>query len=163
MMVDLTNDARKTEIDDEDFIKVSRYKWRAMYGRDGSLIGVRATCNETILLHRYLLGNPDYQVDHKDRNVLNNRKRNLRAADASQQACNRLRYKPNATSKYKGVYYNTAKGSKSLWRMAIQTRGYRFSESHATELGAAKAYDKWAKEFHGEFAVLNFPEEPKVS
>jgi AP2 domain-containing protein len=78
-------------VDDEDFEHLSQWQWSLnwkgyavrSYRRDGKRFQVR--------MHRVVLGltawNPT-QVDHRDRNKLNNQKANLRLANPAQQRQN---------------------------------------------------------------------------
>jgi hypothetical protein len=59
------------------------------------------------------------------------------------------RKRNNASSKYKGVSWDD---SRKQWRASIPIFLGRFD----SEIEAAKAYDKKAKELYGEFALLNF-------
>ncbi len=93
-------------------------------------------------------------VDHINRNTLDNRAVNLRAATSSTQTQNTLRNKKtNSTSIYRGVNFQEgswlARISKDYKRMTIG-----FYES---ELEAALAYDKRARELYGSHAFVNFP------
>lgn len=62
--------------------------------------------NGTTLLHRYLMNetNPKVYIDHKDGNILNNTKGNLRYSDKNKNAQNKSKM-ANATSIYNGVCY----------------------------------------------------------
>lgn len=89
-----------------------------------------------------------HQIDHKNHNKLDCRRRNLRRATHSQQQCNRGLRKDN-TSGYKGVSKNHKR------YMAAINKRYIGTFSTAKE--AARAYDKAARRLHGSFARLNFP------
>lgn len=95
-------------------------------------------------------------VDHvESRSTLDNRRSNLRLATRAQNQQNQGLDVTN-TSGYKGIYWHQHNKS---WKASIRQNGKRISLGYfATPEEAARAYDKAAKELHGEFAYLNFPE-----
>lgn len=109
----------------------------------------------TIRMHRIVLPVPNgWLVDHTNRNTLDNRRRNLRAATPAANATN-TRPHPNTTSQYRGV---SRAGTK--WRALITDRGIqKYLGIFDTEEDAARAYDNIAKALHGQFATLNFLDE----
>lgn len=97
-----------------------------------------------------------YVLDHKDRNSLNNTECNLRLASRNQNGYNSNK-KSNNTSGFKGVTWHKGK-----WYSQVTHEGKKYYiGSFLDKLEAAKAYDIKVKELHGEFAVLNFPEETR--
>lgn len=137
---------------------VSRYKWHRVC-REGRTTYVRACPPRdgggqgALLLHRLLMGEPEGQVDHKNRNGLDNRRENLRLATRSQNAANTGPYEGR---QYKGVYPS----SNHRWQARVSVGGdRRYLGSFDTAEGAARAYDVAASEAHGEFAGLNFQPE----
>lgn len=105
-----------------------------------------------VLMHKLVAGAPqDIDVDHKDRNKLNNQFHNLRMATRAQNMMN-ARGK-NGSSKYRGVDFHAQSGK---WRM-------RFSHGHLkyttkmcnSELEAASLWNAMAREEYGEFAYQN--------
>ena len=90
------------------------------------------------------------QIDHKDRNGLNNSPSNLRAADNRTNNCN----VPKAIGKsgYRGVAVS-ATGVFTAKIRAGKRRIHLGTFSSAKD--AAIAYNRKATELHGEFAILN--------
>jgi hypothetical protein len=144
-------------VSDEDYEFLSQWKWcackdhKTFYAVRG-LPGVNGKPT-TIKMHRVIaerigIKNPD----HKDQNGLNNQRSNLREATQSQQIANQ-NLRRNNTSGYKGV---------SWFKRAEKWRAYIRVSRKQIYLGlfmdikdAAKAYNKAALKYFGEFAVLN--------
>lgn len=107
----------------------------------------------TIWLHRIVAGCPKgRQVDHKDRNTLDNRRANLRVCDLANNIHNRGIFKRNTTG-FKGVTFFKAT---KRWHAQIGKDGKRIHLGFFKDIvEAAKAYNKAATELHGEFASLN--------
>lgn len=131
-------------IDDDDYERVKKYEWYLSRGhniqnKDGITIG------------RFILNySGPLEVDHKDRNIKNNQKENLRLATRQQQLANRW---PIGNNRYKGVSYDK---NKRVYRAHICVN-YRVKHigCFKSERRAAIAYNKAAKEIWGEFAYLN--------
>lgn len=107
-------------------------------------------------LHRSILCSPDYDIDHRNGNGLDNRRENLRGCDERQnQGNSRRRSKKPKSSSFRGVHFYTRR---QIWAAFISINNRSVGLGHfACEIDAAKAYD-WAAEDHfGEFATLNFP------
>lgn len=97
---------------------------------------------------------PDMQVDHIDRDKLNNRRGNLRLATQSQNLGN-THLRQNNTTGFKGVY----KRPYGRWSARVSHNNTNIElGSFATPVEAALAYDQAAKEYFGEFAWLNLPD-----
>lgn len=78
---------------------------------------------------------------------------NLRIVSRSQNLMNRG-CQSNNTSGYKGVFLHKSTGT---WKAQIMSCGrLKYLGYFHTPEAAAKAYDKSAKELHGEFAKFNF-------
>jgi len=150
-------------VDPEDFLHLSKEKWYAA-GSNGIFYAVRAAKGSNrkqrrIHMHRWILKVPESLfVDHINHNGLDNRKANLRPANNAQNGQNRAKFsKRTYSSKYKGVTWH---GRQKTWRAHIQVNRRLLSlGSFGDEVKAAKAYDRVAKKYHREFAVLNFPNE----
>jgi two-component SAPR family response regulator len=85
---------------------------------------------------------------------LDNRKQNLRNCTKRKNNLNQPGHR-NSVSKYKGVYW---KKDIKKWVASIKKDTKKLHLGYfACEADAAKAYDKAAKKYHGDFAALNFP------
>lgn len=92
-------------IDDDDLALVSQFRWSPA-GWKGRYVGTHSKeyGSRTLYLHRLLL-NPDQgvEVDHKNRDPLDNHRSNLRMATRSQNEQNKPLSSRNTTG-YRGVY-----------------------------------------------------------
>lgn len=149
-------------VDDEDFEFLSQWKWFTHSTGGGvrneplPVYISRSKRQKTIFMHRVIMNCPeDMVVDHLDHNRFNNQKSNLRICIQNNNMKNR-KLNINNTSGYKGVILEKRTGK---WVATIQAnkRG-KYLGSFETPEDAAKAYDTAAKELHGEFAHLNFPD-----
>jgi len=96
---------------------------------------------------------PESMVDHIDGDRLNNKFENLRPVNKFQNMWNMGSINGSA-SKFCGVFFEK---KIKKWRAHIRFNGKRKHLGvFKNEVDAAKAYDKAALEFHGEFAKLNF-------
>jgi len=102
-------------------------------------------------LHTFLTGHKE--VDHRDRNGLNNMRNNLRAVTRQQNMANKIKQKGQYTSKYKGVYYDRRRG-RWVARLVVNNKKI-YIGSFKSERLAGEAYNKKAKENYGEFVMLN--------
>jgi hypothetical protein len=141
-------------IDDEDFELVSKYRWfvhyshRMIYAR-GYLIEDWQSKQKQ--MHRLILGvSSKEQIDHKNRNGLDNRRKNLRIANPSQQNYNKDHW--GKKNRFKGVH----KLPSGRFRAFGRQNGKQIHLGvFDTEIEAAKTYDEFTKEIAGEFAKLN--------
>lgn len=139
-------------LDDEDYQKV---KESAYWLTNTKSKAVQVTIKrKTMSLANFILDlEPGILIDHIDRNPFNNQKSNFRICDHQQNNFNKGPYDGR---RYKGVSYYKRDNT---WSAQITKTYKKYHIGYFdTEIEAAKAYDKYAKELHGEFAYLNFPE-----
>jgi hypothetical protein len=143
-------------VDDDDYNYLNQFKWYAI--KDGRNFYARRniTINEKqkpILMHWDVMNGKG--VDHIDNNGLNNQKENLRFCTSSQNQMN-TRKRKNTSSIYKGV--NLEKRN-NKWRSEIRiNKKPIYIGTFISEIEAAKAYNKMAIEYFGEFANVNIIE-----
>ena len=141
-------------VDKDDYEKLSKLKWHAhyrygWYARTGicTADGKRTTA----FMHRQLLST-DADIDHQNRNGLDNRRRNLRPCNKTQNMANRPK-RAGTSSRFKGVFW--WKRDKN-WRARIQCNGHVENLGYyESEVNAALAYNYAARQYFGEFACLN--------
>lgn len=149
-------------VDDEDFEYLNQWKWHCTSSKHSYAKRSDYKLNKDFYMHREILkcSGVNINVDHVDRNTLNNQKENLRFCDQSQNNGNQLRDSKNKTSQYKGVCYSPRKGYKKFWLVQIQRKGLpTITKRLSTEKEAAKMYNQLAIKYFGEFANLNKIEE----
>jgi hypothetical protein len=149
-------------IDDEDAERVLRYEWRAAWHAGARRYYVKRRTRRKggprhIWLHRFILdAPPGVEVDHINRDGLDNRRANLRFATPAENQWNSGRRIDNRTG-FKGVYWNKRK---KQFRAQIKRHGVqRCIGDFTTAIEAARAYDAAARLLFGEFARVNFPNE----
>lgn len=140
-------------VSDRDWSLVRKYKWCAYKTRWGwrACRGQWVPDTKTtriILMHRYLLNAQDgEEIDHRNRNPLDNRRCNLRRASRSQNEANIAKHKDNISG-HKGVSRNH-----SNWTARIFHQGRKYYlGTFKTKTEAAAAYARAAVRIFGKFA-----------
>lgn len=145
-----------TYVDAQDYPSLTKTLWSTfkspytLYAGRGKTIDGK---NTTIMMHREIISpSSDQQVDHRNRDGLDNRRRNLRVCSNQQNMWN-TRSRPGS-SQYKGVSWNKARNK---WSAQITVNGKKKHLGFfVDETQAALAYDKYAKELFGDFSSTNF-------
>jgi hypothetical protein len=142
-------------VDTADYEWLSQWKWHACWNASKrSFYAVRRNRKEgTVRMHRLILAATSQDVDHRNGFTLDNRRNNLRECTHQQNCANQSK-KRNNKSGYRGVYKHS---SVERWVAQIQCGKMKKIGHFYTPEDAARAYDKAATEYFGEFAKLNFP------
>lgn len=140
----------KTIIDAEDADRIKNHKWHMAKGY------VETSRNgKNILLQNMIMNitsNKKQMADHKDRNTLNNRKSNYRLCSHVENCRNKGVSEANSSG-FKGVYWHKNKGK---WQSQIKiNQNGIYLGLFKDKIKAAKAYNKAAIKYFGEFACLN--------
>lgn len=142
------------KVDDSDLPLVSNYKWcAAKIG--GHTYAIGRINGKNTYMHRFILGVSDRKIDidHADRDGLNNTRKNLRIATRSQNSANSIGRHHKRSSKFKGVYFDS---DSNRWRAEIVCENTRYKlGKFKLEEQAAVAYNIAAEELFGEFARKN--------
>ena len=148
-------------VDAEAFEFLSLWNWSVTDKGYARRVMCIDGASSLIWMHRFIMSPPPgIDVDHINRNPLDNRLCNLRYATKTGNVRNRgpNKYRRHGVA-YKGVYKNancltyTARISRSV--DGVQKHIYL--GSFRDQIDAARAYDAAALEIFGEFAALNFP------
>lgn len=145
----------KAIIDEEDVNKCRSYKWHLnKYGYVATDVK-----GKRIFLHNFILNRKashKIQVDHKNQIKHDCRKSNLRLCTPNQNKYNVGLISTN-TSGFKGIYFSK---QTNKWVAQIIANGKCYSLGHfARKKEAAEMRDMATRKMHGDFAVLNFPNE----
>lgn len=150
-------------VDDEDFEIQGKFRWYTIVGKYTWYAARHDPQGKgkygQLLLHREILLAPTgMQVDHINRNGLDCRRSNMRLATNAQNSANHRKRRDNSSG-HIGVYQSH--GCINKWDAMIRVNGRtKFIGSFSSIEDAARARDAMALELYGEFANLNFPNQP---
>jgi hypothetical protein len=150
------------KVDPDDYERLRKYEWLTKKGKNSFYARRRVPTGKSkkeklVYMHQMVVKVPKGMViDHINQDGMDNRSDNLRPATYSQNLCNRKKRSGAMYSKYKGVHWNK---SHKKWaaRITFEKKTIELGY-YLSEIEAAKAYDRAAIKYHGEFACLNFPE-----
>lgn len=126
-----------TDIDEDDYEKVSKYKWGK--NNSSSLYNTYAhtkTGGKKIHLHRFIMGLGDYKddkriINHIDGNGLNNCKKNLEICDNLYNSQSFRRHHGN--DNVGCVYYDTSMKRLKRWRAIIVINKIKYTKRFLTK------------------------------
>ncbi len=144
-------------VDDEDFPILHVHKWRCVC-HERTFYAITNINHKTTYMHRLVMRVPDGQdIDHCNRDGLDNRRANLRFCTQKENEGNKGKQTTPCTSVYRGVTFDPRpKNQRHPWRAQIGISDKHISLGYyATEKEAALAYNQAAPDHFGEFAWLN--------
>jgi hypothetical protein len=148
-------------VDNDDYERLAPFKWHAMKTKQiedkwyaKQIIRVEGEPTQNIYMHRLIMGaGPGFEVDHRDRDGLNNIRRNLRVCSHIQNCANIATRA--SLSGYRGVYWCKVT-RRWVAEAKVNYKTIRIGR-YKDLIEAAVARDKYVSGLYGEFAVLNFP------
>ncbi len=145
----LANGKGEALVDDSDYEELSKFKWHLSGGYAQRSYGTRAT-RKSIRLHNCILPRrAGWQIDHINRNRVDNRRENLRYA-TNQQNCWNTTARRNSRTGSKGVSWRP---EKNKFRAVIEHAGKQIFLGHFDSIEAASgARAKMELELRGDFA-----------
>lgn len=148
------NEKAESIIDIDDIEKVKKYKWHTRKAKDGYRVATRIN-GKIVYLSNLIMNiksNRFNMIDHKNHDLFNNTKNNLRKASASQNQHN-SRISKNNSSGYKGVCW--CKRDKK-WKAYIRLNSKLINLGYYNDIkDAVRSFNEAAIKYHGEFACLN--------
>lgn len=146
-------------VDDCDYDWLMQWKWQATITAAGKAYAARSFRSKGnrrfVKMHRLIMDAPaGLEVDHRNRDGLDNQRHNLRLCTHGQNQANGKKYGPDKSSRFKGVSRAGRRGEKWQARITHCGRTHNLGR-YDLELEAADAYDAAAKELFGGFAYTN--------
>lgn len=132
-------------VDDDMFDELNAFNW--CFANVGYAKRREIGTGKTILMHRQIMGFPDGEVDHINRDRLDNRSSNLRVTDRSGNVRNRLMKGFETVKHAKGYAVRIGVGGKRLYlgrfstiELAHQARENKLKEMRIEHGGQLRGY-----------------------
>lgn len=156
MFIQLSNSDKQAIISDEDHHLISDKRWTlsslgyviCRFKKDGKRVA--------LLMHRVILNAKKGSIiDHRNHDLLDNRRENIRICSHSQNMANRKMSKSNSSG-VRGVYFDSSKDRNGRpYRAQVNSNGKRY-QKRFDDLELAR---QWVRamsiKFHGDFACLD--------
>lgn len=141
-----------TLVDASQLERILHHKWCAVERVPGYVYAMTkvAPLWRQVSLHTFLCG--ARQVDHRNRDSLDNRLTNLRPSTQSQNRANSRKARMQTSSLFKGVSWST---QRQRWIACVVKDGKPHRKRFTDERAAAQWYNEKATELYGDFACLN--------
>jgi len=150
-------------VDDEDYDELTKHRWfftghgyAKRYVKDGE-----PDARKNLFMHRQILGlrfGDKRVVDHINGDGLDNRRSNIRVSNQGTNCQRKVNVFCKRPRRFRGT-----RRSNGRYTADIRIDGYlQHLGVFDTEEEAAYAYDRKAKEIHGEHALLNYPDGHEV-
>jgi hypothetical protein len=145
---------QNAKVDAADYEWLNQWNWCADWNPCiKGFYALRVEKEKTITMHRFILDcKKGEEADHRNHDTLDNRRENLRRSSSSQNKWNRGPRK-DCTSGFRGVW----KARNKFYAAVYANKKRHYVGLFDDPVEAAKARDKVAKQLHGEFVHLNFP------
>lgn len=133
-------------VDEQDYELIAALNW-SVHNDRGNIYAMNRANYDCTYMHRVIMGNPSRQIDHRDRNGLNNSRSNLRMATHSQNQAN-AKIPVTNKSGFKGVF-----GRGGKWVASIRIDGRtQWLGTFTNKMDAVAVRKQKAIEIHGDFA-----------
>ncbi len=154
----ITSNGESFIFDKEDYDAACSYSWcitdQSAKGKKQRYVIARGKEGRNILFSRTIMGaEENHTIDHINGDTLDNRRCNLRLADIAENSRNTRLRSDNSTG-FKGV--GKLPNGKYRAYIGVENRFIALGVYSSPD-EAARAYDKAARLYFGEFACVNFP------
>lgn len=135
-------------VDAEDYDWLSQWNWQAWEDSRGHWYAKRGERGKSILMHRQILKSDSAEIDHKNRDTLDNRRTNLRGATVAQNQWNTGRSTRNRSG-HKGVSWSSRQ-RRWVVQAVLNNKSFYLGSYYSKQI-AARVYDDFCESHHGAF------------
>lgn len=145
---------QRSRVDWCDYRHLVQFRWHARWCKNNSSFyagrgsyEAGSSRTRTVLMHREILNlsNPKIQIDHKNRNTLDNRRSNLRICNNRKNQENRRDQSAHGV----GVYFKSSCKMNPFWAQAMVNKKQVYVGSFQTPEEAQEARKQFLKTING--------------